>query len=322
MIVVYKRYGKQRDGHWLLNSVLLYHKMQFVQFVLHRQSLSSTDEVCPQQTRFVLHRRSLSSTDFNLFLVLLRLVTHFRLQFDKLPCHLVRGPLAKDPQDGPPSLVHIDPPSKGKPASARALVHDVFELHHGDADKLVVATEAVVLDADVQLVRGHLLLVADDEVEGLVELWRPIAGLLFCLELPLLIRKVRSYQVDLHVRLEGLGLLNLQVVRSNNFQGDFVLASSRVCVQVHLHGNLAHASLLRRRRRLTVLRGDKVLDEGVCSLGVEGECVLQGLQLLRLVHVGHLQTVSSGVEVLLDNVQGILQHGTLLWSQALWPVVL
>ena len=88
MIVVYKRYGKQRDGHWLLNRVLLYHKMQFVQFVLHRQSLSSTDEVCPQQTRFVLHRRSLSSTDFNLFLVLLRLVTHFRLQFDKLPCHL------------------------------------------------------------------------------------------------------------------------------------------------------------------------------------------------------------------------------------------
>ena len=56
MIVVYKRYGKQRDGHWLLNSVLLYHKMQFVQFVLHRRSLSSTDEVCPPHTKFVLHR--------------------------------------------------------------------------------------------------------------------------------------------------------------------------------------------------------------------------------------------------------------------------
>ena len=50
MIVVYKRYGKQRDGHWLLNSVLLYHKMQFVQFVLHRRGLSSTHEVCPPQT--------------------------------------------------------------------------------------------------------------------------------------------------------------------------------------------------------------------------------------------------------------------------------
>ena len=76
------------------------------------------------------------------------------------------------------------------------------------------------------------------------------------------------------------------------------------------------------KQTLTVLRGDKVLDEGICSLGVEGERVLQGLQLLGLVHVGHLQTVSSGVEVLLDNVQGVLQHGTLLWSQALWPVVL
>ena len=50
------------------------------------------------------------------------------------------------------------------------LVHDVFELHHGDADKLVVATEAVVLDADVQLVGGHLLLVADDaeQQEGMM----------------------------------------------------------------------------------------------------------------------------------------------------------
>ena len=91
MIVVYKRYGKQRDGHWLLNSVLLYHKMQFVQFVLHRQSLSSTDKICPPHTKFVLHSRSLSSTDNDLFLVLLRLVTHFRLQFDKLPCHLIDG---------------------------------------------------------------------------------------------------------------------------------------------------------------------------------------------------------------------------------------
>ena len=88
MIVVYKRYGKQRDSHWLLNSVLLYHKMRFVQFVLNRRGLSSTHEVCPPQTMLVFHSRSLSSTDFNLFLVLLRLVTHFRLQFDKLPCHL------------------------------------------------------------------------------------------------------------------------------------------------------------------------------------------------------------------------------------------
>merc|ERR550534_1304488 len=86
--------------------------------------------------------------------------------------------------------------------------------------------------------------------------------------------------------------------------------------------SLFWSSALSFDQHLTVLRGDKVLDEGVCSLGVEGECVLQGLQLLGLVHVGHLQTVSSGVEVLLDNVQRVLQHGTLLWRQALWPVVL
>ena len=91
MIVVYKRYGKQRDGHWLLNSVLLYHKMQFVQFVLHRRILSSKDNVCLPQKKFVLRSRRLSSTDYNLFLMLLRLVTHFRLQFDKLPCHLIDG---------------------------------------------------------------------------------------------------------------------------------------------------------------------------------------------------------------------------------------
>ena len=33
---------------------------------------------------------------------------------------------------------------------------------------------------------------------------------------------------------------------------------------------------------LIALRGDKVLDEGVRGLGVEGEGVMQGLQLLRL----------------------------------------
>ena len=70
------------------------------------------------------------------------------------------------------------------------------------------------------------------------------------------------------------------------------------------------------------LRGDKVLDEGVGGLGVEGEGVLQRLQLLRLVHVRHLQPVAPGVEVLLDHIQGVLQHCTLLWSQALRSVVL
>ena len=50
--------------------------------------------------------------------------------------------------------------------------------------------------------------------------------------------------------------------------------------------------------------------------------MLQRLQLLRLVHVRHLQPVAPGVEVLLDHVQGVLQNCTLLWSQALQSVVL
>ena len=41
------------------------------------------------------------------------------------------------------------------------LVDDVLELHDGHAHQPVVAAEAVVLDGDVELVRGHLLLVAN-----------------------------------------------------------------------------------------------------------------------------------------------------------------
>ena len=98
------------------------------------------------------------------------------------------------------------------------LVHDVFKLHDRDANELIVSTEAVVFHPDVQFIGRHLFLVANNtggkgkwwsrgqekqeeewknkvdlQVEGLVELWRPIAGLLFGLELPLLIRKMRTY---------------------------------------------------------------------------------------------------------------------------------
>ena len=159
-------------------------------------------------------------------LVLLRLIAHLRLQFDKLFRDFVGRPLAEDSQNRPPGLVHVHSATERKPTSARTLrknvifclllfsnlVHDVFQLHHRDTDELIVATKAVILHPDVQLVGRHLLLVADDaeeqervdksggeekqgvdlQVESLVELWRPIAGLLFCLELPLLIRKVRT----------------------------------------------------------------------------------------------------------------------------------
>ena len=95
------------------------------------------------------------------------------------------------------------------------LVHDVFKLHDRDANELIVSIEAVVFHPDVQFIGRHLFLVANNtggkgkwwsrgqekqeeewknkvdlQVEGLVELWRPIASLLFCLELSLLIGKM------------------------------------------------------------------------------------------------------------------------------------
>ncbi len=45
---------------------------------------------------------------------------------------------------------------------ARYLVHDVLELHYGDADEPVVPAEAVVLHPDVELIGRHLVLVSDD----------------------------------------------------------------------------------------------------------------------------------------------------------------
>ena len=50
-----------------------------------------------------------------------RVVSHVQLQLHKLLGHLVRRPLGEDPQDGPPGLVHLDPPAEGQPAGAGAL---------------------------------------------------------------------------------------------------------------------------------------------------------------------------------------------------------
>ena len=110
-------------------------------------------------------------------LVLLGLIAHLRLQFDKLFRDFVGRPLAEDSQNRPPGLVHVHSATERKPTSARTLrrknvifclllfsnlVHDVFQLHHRDTDELIVATKAVILHPDVQLVGRHLLLVADD----------------------------------------------------------------------------------------------------------------------------------------------------------------
>ncbi len=45
---------------------------------------------------------------------------------------------------------------------ARYLIHDVLELHNGDANEPVVSTEAVVLHPDVKFIGRHLVLVSDD----------------------------------------------------------------------------------------------------------------------------------------------------------------
>ena len=50
-----------------------------------------------------------------------RVVSHVQLQLHELLGHLVRRPLGEDPQDGPPGLVHLDPPAEGQPAGAGAL---------------------------------------------------------------------------------------------------------------------------------------------------------------------------------------------------------
>jgi hypothetical protein len=59
-----------------------------------------------------------------------------------------------------------------------------------------------------------------------------------------------------------------------------------ISANVHNNDNaeVSAALLIPRKRSDTLvgLRGYEVLDEGVRSLGVEGQGVLQGLQLLRL----------------------------------------
>ena len=66
---------------------------------------------------------------------------------------------------------------------------------------------------------------------------------------------------------------------------------------------------------MTSLSGDKGLNECVGGLGVQGKCIVEGLELRRLVEEVLLETAPVGMEVLLDGVQGRLQHCTLLGGQ-------
>ena len=52
--------------------------------------------------------------------------------------------------------------------------------------------------------------------ESFVVFWRPVCGFRFCDQPPLLVREVRSNQVDFNEWLERLGLGPLQIIGSHN----------------------------------------------------------------------------------------------------------
>ena len=82
------------------------------------------------------------------------------LELDELLGDVVSSPLTQYPQHGPAGLVEADALGERAPAGAAAALGDVAQLQDGDADEAVVAREAVVLDAQVQLVAVRLRLVA------------------------------------------------------------------------------------------------------------------------------------------------------------------
>lgn len=63
---------------------------------------------------------------------------------------------------------------------------------------------------------------------------------------------------------------------------------------------------------LSCLGLNEGLDKGVCSLGVEGEGISQGLQLRALIEESLLETVATSMEILLDRIQSHVQNSTLL----------
>ena len=72
--------------------------------------------------KFVLIvRQSIALEQSHELLLQRAIVSHVQLQLHELLRHLVRRPLGEDPQDGPPGLVHLDPPAEGQPAGAGAL---------------------------------------------------------------------------------------------------------------------------------------------------------------------------------------------------------
>lgn len=82
-----------------------------------------------------------------------------------------------------------------------------------------------------------------------------------------------------------------------------------------------HFLFLKGGLTLIGLCGDKGLDERVCGLRVQWQRVIQRFQLGGLVEEVLLKAISSGVEVLLDGVEGGLEHCALLWRQVALEVL-
>lgn len=91
------------------------------------------------------------------------------LELDKLLGHLVVVALRENPQYRPAGLVHLYSLAQRQPTRARALLDDVLQLQYGNPDQTIVAREAIVLDADVQLVKVQLLLVVANDAEQKIE---------------------------------------------------------------------------------------------------------------------------------------------------------
>lgn len=169
-----------------------------------------------------------------------------RLQPDKLLGHVVAGALGEDAHGGEARVVHVDALTQRAPAGAAALPRDVLQLHHRQPHHPVGASEAVVFDAELQLVAAEVLLVSQDagrekrhqsfeppptppaperrpplarrnlQVEGLVELGRPAVVLGFGLELSLPVAEVGPDGADLHEGPEHSGRLPLQIAGADH----------------------------------------------------------------------------------------------------------
>ena len=75
-----------------------------------------------------------------------------RLELDEFFGHLVIAALRQDAQHREARVVHVDAAAKGQPAGGAPALDQLAQLQHGQPHRAVLAREAVVLDAHLQLV--------------------------------------------------------------------------------------------------------------------------------------------------------------------------